>query len=377
MSIRARLTTVAAALMLAACGGGEVVTTEVTVVGDSLNDSGTFGFKFTVQGVPATSTRIWTDHVVAATGAPALCPRNIATSGTTVALNPAATSCTSHGVGGGRINVRGTDGDATPFSIVQQLKDVVASGGYRTGELLLVDGGGNDAADLVGSYLALSGDGGTAYTALLGELLTPTQVQTAINGGQTGLAAAGGQYMTALANLLADTLRDQALNKGAQRILIMTAPDVTKTPRFLAVLAGVAAQTDADTAEAVRALAISWVGAFNNQLKARFAGNPRVVVVDFYAELNQWLATPATYGLTNTTKPACPATGTDGSGLPTYSLSTCTSALLSTPSSFPTGVTDPNWWQTYVFSDNFHGTPRTNQLMGQLAIDALEAKGWL
>ena len=32
----------------------------------------------------------------------------------------------------------------------------------------------------------------------------------------------------------------------------------------------------------------------------------------------------------------------------------------------PTGVTDPNWWQTYLFSDSFHPTPYGHQLLGQL-----------
>jgi len=45
-----------ASLLIAACGGGgsdgstRVQITSVKVMGDSLADSGTFGFKFTVQG---------------------------------------------------------------------------------------------------------------------------------------------------------------------------------------------------------------------------------------------------------------------------------------------------------------------------------------
>ena len=39
-------------------------------------------------------------------------------------------------------------------------------------------------------------------------------------------------------------------------------------------------------------------------------------------------------------------------------------------------MTDPNWWQTYVFSDNFHGTPKTNQLMGEVALSLMTARGW-
>lgn len=106
-----------------------------------------------------------------------------------------------------------------------------------------------------------------------------------------------------------------------------------------------------------------WVKTFNNQLKTRLAIQSRVVVVDFYAEFNKWLDTPGAYGLTNTIKPACPG-----------NIAICTDTSLSAAP--PVGESGPNWWKTYVFSDNFHGTPRTNELMGELVVKALEAKGW-
>jgi outer membrane lipase/esterase len=373
------LAVIATAALLVACGGGSPQTTAVKVVGDSLNDSGVFGFKFTVQGTTAAPHLIWAEHVTSAVGAPALCARYTATGPTTVALNPAATQCTSYGVGGGRVNPSGQAGDASAFSVVQQLKDMATAGGFGPEELLLADGGGNDVADLVGAYLGASTDGGAAYVALLGELLPTAQVTTAATGGTTAFAAAGGQYMTALANLLADTLTTQAIDKGARRVVVLTAPNVVRTPRFQQVLAGVAAasgggSTGAAAAAQVSALADSWVVAFNTQLKARFASQAKVAVVDFYAEFNKWLDTPAAYGLTNTTTPACPSTGTDSTGLPTYSIQTCTAASLLAASQTVSGGVD--WWKTYVFSDNFHGTPRTNQLMGELVVKALESKGW-
>ncbi|WP_291012246.1 SGNH/GDSL hydrolase family protein [Hydrogenophaga sp.] len=370
MLIRHQLAALAAALLLAACGGGDpapVKTTAVKVAGDSLNDSGTFGFKFTVQTTP--TAMIWTDRVAAAVNAPALCPRYAATSATTVALNPTATSCTSYGVGGGRINPTGLPGDTTPFSVVQQLKDIAASGNYGPEELLLVDGGGNDAADLVGAYLNAQTDGGISFGALVGEL--------GVTVPSADLVPVGVTYMTALANRLADAIDTEALAKGAQRVVVITAPDVTVTPRFLALLAGISATTDPATAAAVKSAANSWVVAFNTQLKSRFISSSKVAVVDFYAELNKWVSNPTdpAYGLTNVTTPACPQVGTDVQGLPTYNIGACTDILLNT-APFPAGETAINWWQTYVFSDNFHGTPRTNQLMGELVTTALEARGW-
>lgn len=58
------LSVLATACLLAACGGGGSDTapaapvTSVKVAGDSLADSGTFGYKFTVQGTAATSNSL-------------------------------------------------------------------------------------------------------------------------------------------------------------------------------------------------------------------------------------------------------------------------------------------------------------------------------
>jgi outer membrane lipase/esterase len=368
MRLTFRLTALALATVLASCGGGGSNVSAVKVAGDSLADAGTFGFKFTVQGASLTQTRIWADHVADAADVAPLCPRYTATGPNTVAPNPSATGCTSYAVGGARINVAGSAGDATPFSVLQQLRDL-GTRPYAEQDVLLVDGGGNDAADLIGAYLAANSDGGAAYVALLGELLSPTQVAQAVAGGSAGLAQAGGLYMTALADALVDTLKTQALDKGAKRVVVLNAPDVTRTPRFQAVLAGVAQAAGAAAAEQIATLARSWVGAFNARLVQRLAGESRAAVVDFYGALNQWLASPAAFGLTNTTGTACPITGTDAQGLPAYSIQTCTEAVAAANAG-------PNW-NTYVFSDHFHGTPRTNQLMGALVTDTLRARGWL
>jgi outer membrane lipase/esterase len=376
---------VAAAALLAACGGDDDTpagprTSAVKVVGDSLNDVGTFGVKATVQGTAAQPAKLWVDVVAAGVGINNLCARYTATAaGPVLNTAAAAATCTNYAIGGGVVNRPGTGtADASPLSVVQQLKDLSASGPFVADDLLLVDGGGNDAAEVFGRYLAAAADGGAAYVALMSELLTPAQVQAIATGGQAGLAAAGGQYMTALANALADAVTTQALDKGAKRVVVITVPNITKTPRFLNVLSAVAVQSGGGTvgaqaAEQVAGVANSWVQAYNAQLKARLGSLATVAVVDFYAQLNGWVANPASGGFTNVTNPACPAVGTDASGLPTYSLPTCTEAALSaTP---PSGST-ADWWRTYLFSDNFHGTPRANQLIGEGVLAAITSKGW-
>lgn len=71
----------AAASLLVACGGGGADTSPVApiktvkVMGDSIADSGTFGFKFTVQGSAPTgpaSTPIFTSPVAACTSMSAI-----------------------------------------------------------------------------------------------------------------------------------------------------------------------------------------------------------------------------------------------------------------------------------------------------------------
>lgn len=366
MHMRIGLAATAAAVILTACGGGGSsgtssnppsgsVTTSVKVVGDSLSDSGTFGIKFTVQGAPAYP--IWTDRVASALAAPALCPRYGATPGDTPVLKPGAAACTSYGVGGAAINPRGSVKDATPISVVQQLKDLRAQSPFGEQELLLVDGGGNDFADFIVDYATggLSGNY-TNFDSWADELVTVDD--------RIGLPRdqVGDLYATRLANLLVDALVAEALNRGAQRIVVLTVPDITRTPKFKQALAAVQFLNAAVAADA-ELVAARWVGLFNTQLKARLAIHSRVVVVDFRAELDKWLSSPGAYGLTNTTKPACPG-----------NIATCTDVSLSAAP--PVGESGPDWWKTYVFSDNFHGTPRTNELMGEAVVRALEAKGW-
>lgn len=376
MNWRITLLGLASALALVSCGGGDSLgpVTRIKVAGDSLNDSGTFGFKFTVQNGTATPYKIWSDVLNEGLGLSPLCARYSGTGPTAVTSNPNASSCTSHAIGGGRVSLAAVPTYSPELAVGKQLQDLGSAGNYASGDLLLVNGGGNDAADLTGAFLSISSDGGAAYTALLGTQLSAAEVQAAAAGGQAGLANAGGLYMQRLATQLTKSVSDHALSKGARRVIVVTMPDITRTPRFLTLLGGIAATQGQATADAVRSTVNGWTQAFNQQLSGAFTGDSRVAIADFYAELNRWTSTPSAYGLTNATTPACPITGQDAQGLPSYTIATCTAASLSAAP--PSGVTDPNWWQTYVFSDNFHGTPKTNQLMGEVALSLMTARGW-
>jgi phospholipase/lecithinase/hemolysin len=368
----------ALALLLAACGGGGADTTPRTqattlrVMGDSLADVGTFGgVKATVQG-----NDMYPERISELYGLGKGCSF-FAFTGTTFVPDPRA-GCTNYAIGGGVINAAASGlSAADPRGIPVQFAAATAAGNFAAGDLLLVDGGGNDAAALVGAYLAIPRDGGASYTALLGTLLTPQQVQAAAAGGAAGLAAAGGTYMTALAASFHTLIQTQALDKGAQRIVLLNMPGITNTPRFQLVLDGIAAASGANGATAraqSEGLFKSWVEAFNAELARRFAGNGRVAIVDFYKAFNDQVATPAQYGLTNVKDTACPATGVGSDGLPSYSFPTCTDASLAAD---PRAAGNANWYKSWAFSDGFHPTPYGHQLLAQLIAKTLASAGWL
>ena len=368
----------AAASLLVACGGGGADTTPaapiqtVKVMGDSIADSGTFGYKFTVQGAAPTgpsSTPIWPEMVASSYGS-TLCPHYAFTGS---AFNSTA-GCTNYAIGGGRIN--NFTAPTSPVSIVQQLSDA-GNDGFGAGDMLLIDGGGNDAADLIGAYLAASRDGGAAYRAVLSTLLPVATVNAGLAGGANGMAQVGGAYMAALADKFHGAIDANALKKGAMRVAVLNMPAIDKTPRLQQVLAGITASAGPEASAQVQGLLKAWLEAFNAQLAARFAGNDKVVVVDFYTAFNDQVANPAQFGLTNAKNTACPVTSVGGDGLPAYTFPTCTVTALSaqTPPAGATGGAD--WWKTYAFSDSFHPTPYGHQLVSQLVSRALARAGWL
>lgn len=381
------LAALSTAVFLAACGGGGADTTpavkvgNVKVMGDSLQDIGTFGgVKATVQGA---DSLLYVERVAQTYGISGQCNFYVFT-GTTFAANSKA-GCVNYAIGGGVINGKSSNLTAAdPRTISVQLQTAVAAGNHSASDLLIIDGGGNDAAALVTAYLgAASGAAGVAnYAALLSSVLDGATVNSNLASGPAGFVNAGGLYMTALADTFHTQIKSLALDKGATRVAMINVPGITKTPRFQAVLNGIAAANGGGTAGAAaraqaEAVFDGWVKAFNARLASKFAGNSNVTVVDLYTEFNNQVANPAQFGLTNVKDTACPAVGTGGDGLPTYSFPTCTATALSAATP-PAGATGgANWWKTYAFSDGFHPSPYGHQLVAQLISRSLAQAGWL
>jgi len=401
---RFMIAALAAASLLAACGGGGSGTNGVTavkVVGASLADSGTFGFKFTVQAGPGLSAyQVYPERVASAYGLPALCAAYRATGPTTFAV---ASGCTNHAVAGAGINFgRFSDANSdtvddtftalptVPWSQLFQLEALGAQG-FAWGDLLIVgEGSANDTATLVTAYLTDAQTAGTLNTTLFRQVITSLMNDGGTTAGAGVLAADGGlaagtTYMQQLARTLVASVRTNAIQQGARRVLILNTLDVTRTPRFEAILAGIG-ETQATN---VRNLVRAWINAYNTALvneSRQLQG--RVEVFDFYSVFNTQLANPSQYGLTNLAQTVCDETYAKSSSY-TPSLATagntslndgpvrtsCTDTYAS--SITPSVGTGTTWWTTYLFADNFHPTPRGHELLGTEVNQRLRQLGWL
>jgi phospholipase/lecithinase/hemolysin len=389
-NLRTRLSALTAAVLVAACGGGgsdttpRVKITSVRVFGDSLEDVGTFRvnalgnlvangqpFKFTVQGA---NSFTYPELLAQAYGVAALCPFFVFT-GSTFTANSAQTGCTGFAIGGSVINsIDPTVPAISPQRISTQLATAAATGGFSATDLLMIDGGGNDAADLIGAFTsfeseltAAAGDvTKTTYFLLASSVLGATATGATLTQ-PNGSLLLGGQYMTALADTFYASIKASALDHGATNVVILNVPGITRTPRFGEVLAQITALKGAAVSAALAGAFDGWIQAFNAELSAKVAGDARVVLVDGYTTFNQEIADPAQFALSNVITPACRSTGTDPvTHLKDYTFPTCTDAALSAITPPPDGASGgANWWKNYLFSDSFHPTPYGHQLVYQ------------
>ena len=381
------------ALLLSACGGGgsrdnppsataPPAKPVVKVFGDSLMDSGTFGFKVTVQNSDkAKPFEIFPEKIASGLGTSTLCPYfNFAVTG--YASNPV---CTNYAVGGGRINTRGdtkgTVDTATPLSIINQMS--AGSPLLAASDIVIVDGGANDMADLVAAYIGVfTPDGLTAFTNKLSTVLPAATVAALITSTPTTttLNAASLAYAQGLAQMMAQTINDKILARGVRKVVVINVVDITATPIFGGVMSALGAAPGSAQRNAVQTSVQTWTNAYNATLSRALTSNS-VLVVDLNSQFTQFVKQPAQYGLTNTTTPACPKVdgGLDAFGLASLSqLATvlaCNTSNLS--SHIPVGETSANWWQSYAFADDLHPTPALHSLIGTYILQQLVRVGWI
>lgn len=421
---RMTMAAVAAAVLLAACGGGgnngetKASITSVKVVGASLADSGTFGYKFTVQSASGTPYKVYPERIAATYGLSGLCPAYVYSASASpfpYAANTAQTGCTNYAIAGSSVNyvvgsstpgsgLFGTAYDVAPTSLIRQLSDLAtATGTFSSRDLLIVgEGSANDASNLATAYLfslATSNTCSTAPCAATGDfrqLMATLITNPTTLAGMTDLQA-GGYYMQLLARKLVTAVKTSALDKGASHVVLLNTLDVTRTPKFQATLETLTTNYGALAAGQIQQLLQGWIQAYNTALNAEVAAlgsnSGKIAVVDFYTNFNAEMDDPAQYGLTNTSATVCdqiysqansvtPSVQTAGttSLAPTYAsgavVGYCRDSTASTvtPTADNTGTT---WWQTYLYADNFHPTPYGHQLLAQLVAKRLTEAGWL
>lgn len=345
---------------LAACGGGDSrppPVTQVYVMGDSLADVGTIGgVKFTVVDPSApTAATVFPQQVANRVGLNGSAQCNFyAFAGGTFTANSQA-GCTNYAIGGGRIDYVGAPA-ADPRNVPVQLATRAKAGTYASTDLVLIDGGGNDLADVVKAYLGAASDGGAALNTFLSRRLTAEQ-RTAAGSIEQQV----GLHMQALADYFFAAIKTSVLDAGASRVVVLNIPDITLTPDFAAVLGTIPEPQKT----AIQGLIRQWAGAFNARLSALAQTQTAVAVVDFFTVFTQTVTTPpASYGLSNSKDPVCTVdTGTALGKFP------CLSSVLEA------GRTE-GWWKSHVFADGFHPTPASHQVMADVIYSAIVAKGW-
>jgi len=378
------LTSLAAvSLVLAGCSSDTVTkgTPRVVVFGDSLVDVGTLGYKYTTQGSAPTgpaSNKVFPEVIAASLGATQPCAYFRSTTGGASFTNTA--TCTGFGVFGARI----VNPDATsPKSLPVQL-DAAASaiGSYTNDDLVVISISGNDGADLITAYFALAQGSPASFVALTSKVLGASTVTALLSADPTtGPATVGIAYMTALATTTYNLVKSKVLDKGASKVLLANTPKGSATPRLAIGLAGLQAQLGAPARAQVEGLFNQWYQSYNQQLAVKFAPEPRVAIFDLYALQDTFATNPGTYGFTNSKDASCPPVGVDADG-PTYNLATCTEAvangyIASGQTGLISGTKLTGNITGFVYSDNFHPTPRGHEVAGQIALNVINAKGWV
>lgn len=341
--------------VLAACGGSDdgPKYSRLVVFGDSLSDVGTYatagvkaigGGKYTVNGA---NNKIWVERLAERAGvaAPCAAQTGLESSGPLAGLAQTPTNvsgCYGYAQGGSRVtnpigpankallqlgNQDGALGQLTVPLVAQMDRHLSVAGNRIAGdELVLVFAGGNDVFMNLATFNATVAGGGDATTAATAAV--------------TAMGTAGAE--------LATMVRTKLVANGAARVVVINAPDMTKTP-FGISLGATAAP-----------LLTQMVTTYNSQLAAGLSGVTGVLAIDGY-QLSQFVASsPVSYGLANVTTPVCSAAAQLGS-------LSCSAATLIPSVDI----------SLYQYADGVHPTPAGHRVIADSVINRMVAAGWL
>lgn len=286
--------------------------TRTIFFGDSLTDGGYFrplltqmlGPNGAVVGQFTTNPGyVWSQHLASYYGGDAA----PAWSGNTTAT-PTAGSGDNWAVGGARVGTSAVGGLGYTPSLTAQYQAYLAAGNtVDPGALYTVWGGANDLFAVQANPAQASAIIGGAVTAQIGMIGALTQA-------------------------------------GAQYILVPNLPDLGLTPDARAGGALGMAQATALTTS------------YNNALFAGItAANLRVIPLDTFHFLQEVVANPAAFGLTNVTAKACSTAVQGGSSLFCSPLSTA-----------------PGGANSYLFADGVHPTAAAHEAVADFAISVID-----
>lgn len=410
------LLTLAFTALLASCGGGggggdappstPFKFSQMITFGDSLSDVGTYkvgaiaavgGGQFTVNSATAKN---WTELLAAKYGLPAPCAAQTGFASLIPGFPGAATAnistCRNYAQGSGRVtNPFGPNSKAiqdavaagpgglaaagaaaplglTALPVFNQINNhlAVAPGGvFSPRELVVILAGGNDVFLNLGGVLNAGGPGAGGAAFFAG--WTPAQ-QAAVANGVAGAGAAAqvaaAQAMTKAGTELAGYVKTLIVAKGAKFVAVVNLPDVGQTPFAASLGPGAAVATQ---------LAV----AFNAAVAAGLAGVPEVTIVDANTQGRAQVASPAAFGLTNVTAPACAVGAAATSGNPlgndavaaTFTPAGGPSITCTTGSTLGVVAMAPVDVSKYQFADNVHLTPYGNVLLADFVFARLSA----
>lgn len=352
--IKTRLASVLALSLLGAlgaCGGGDdrIEVRSITVFGDSMNDVGTYAAatgsptnpgKFTVN-----PGNIWVENVAAAFGLALKPNRSLtldkdASGGATTQVGTATVlGGNGYAEGGARVaqypSESGVGNNQLVAPVKVQLEHYLSTHPtFAPGELVLIDGGGNDTFAQFSAICWGTDDNG-------------------VGPGNTTIASAT-QVLRNAAREQVATIR-RIKDKGAAVVFVSGAGDWSKNPFATHYLSSSYQQTGC-YAPVTPAQVTDWTRQFNQIIVDGIANLPGVVYLDPASVFDPVMSKPADYGIVNVTVPACTNTQ------PTSSAAFCTMDTLIAP----------NADQTYFWSDAFHPTPRGHQLLSNRALELLK-----
>ena len=399
MKVSRRASAIFLPLLLAACGGGSdpdvpgtgspsgAPTTKGTFLhvvsfGDSLSDIGSyapatslagnglppyFGGKFTTNetgtGSPTANAlgKVWVENLATSLGI-VVTPAQVGFGASSVdcpaaAVPALATSCTAYGQGGSRITdpngINHAAGALTVPVVTQIANHLARFTSFHSSDLIFVYAGSNDVFAQFGAFAA------AAAAVQANTALTPDQANLQLFGAQQAAEAA----MKVAAQELVTDIKTQILAKGGSYVAVMTLSDIADTPFGNSLPA------------AAKPVLTALSQTFNLWLRDGLTGAP-VQIIDTYSIFKAVYQSPATYGFTNITTPACDPTKisaiihqTVTSG---YSLF-CNATPGAPYNGLRTGA-DVNTWQ---FADDVHPTTGGHKALSDVFTLQLKSFGWI